>query len=106
MSAASLPSDHPSAQEAPRLIWPVAWWPERDRETWLAARRGTGPEGLDNPAMHWSERTVKKNQDGYGRYVSWLARSGVLSDAEPLAARIPPQRAPPMSPRSRPPWHR
>ena len=73
MSAASMPSDHPSAQEAPRLIWPVAWWPERDRETWLAARRGTGPEGLDNPAVHWSERTVKKNQDGYGQYVSWLA---------------------------------
>ena len=92
MSAASMPSDHPLAQEAPRLIWPPAWWPERDRETWLAARQGTGPEGLDNPAVHWSERTVKKNQDGYGRYVSWLARSGVLSDAEPLAARITPQR--------------
>ena len=92
MSAAGTGSDHPSAGEAPRLLWPVAWWPAPDRETWLAARQGKGPEGLDNPAVYWGERTLKKNTDGYGRYVSWLARNGVLSDAEPLAARITPQR--------------
>jgi hypothetical protein len=50
------------------MIWLRPMWPALDRELWVRARGGNGKWGWDNPAVHWRERTVKKNEDGYGRY--------------------------------------
>ena len=48
------------------LIWPLSIWPAADRTTWVNARLGVGPGGRENPSLTWSERTLKKNKDGYG----------------------------------------
>jgi hypothetical protein len=60
------------------MIWPVALWPAEDRRIWLRSRLGKGREDRDNPAAGWNERTAEKNEDGYGRYLSWLNREGSL----------------------------
>jgi integrase len=84
-----------AAQEALRasmLIWPPALWPSADRLTWDRARLGTGPGGLDNPATLWRDRTLQNNENGYGRYLSWLSRQGLLSVSEAPSDRITPSR--------------
>jgi hypothetical protein len=63
-------------QRQARLIWLLWMWPARDRSDWIAARAGTGDAGRDNPAAGWSDRTLKKCHDGYGRYLSWLHCAG------------------------------
>ena len=75
-----------------RLIWSLSLWPAPDRTTWVNARDGTAPGGRENPSLSWSERTRKKNKDGYGRYLSWLHREGLLNDGERTADRITPER--------------
>jgi integrase/recombinase XerD len=50
-------------------------------------------DGLDNPAAGWRERTAKKNEDGYGRYLAWLHRNGMFSESDPVCARITPDKA-------------
>ena len=79
--AAAVPADQ-LARRAELLIWPVALWPEEDRRIWLRSRVGKGLEGRDNPAVGWNERTAEKNEDGYGRYLSWLNREGLLIEDE------------------------
>ena len=73
---------------ASRLIWHVPLWPLADRVIWTRARLGSGLEGRDNPATLWSQRTLKNNENGYGRYLSWLSREGLLVEDEGIAARI------------------
>jgi integrase/recombinase XerD len=94
MDTTGAPADNTAAGPAPptRLIWPLAWWPAEDRMLWQRARQGQGPEGRDNPAAGWRARTAAKYAGGYGRYLSWLARSGLLLEAESGPARITPQR--------------
>ena len=48
--------------------------------------------GLDNPAANWSKLTVKKNEDGYGRYLSWLHRADLFVKVERVVDRINPHR--------------
>lgn len=85
--AATVLTDYQSLR-AIRLIWPLALWSEFDRRTWTLARLGKGIDGWDNPAVGWSERTTEKNEDGYGRYLSWLNRKGLLVEEEPIVDRI------------------
>ncbi|MDQ2763964.1 MAG: hypothetical protein M3Y22_10920, partial [Pseudomonadota bacterium] len=63
-------------------------WPAHDRAEWVRARLGTGAAGRDNPAASWSGRTVKKCEDGYGRYLSWLHRAGLLVEDDSITERI------------------
>jgi integrase/recombinase XerD len=77
---------------ATRLVWPLAIWPEYDRSIWIEAQLGTGPGSGDNPAVNWSKRTVKNREVGYGQYLSWLHRAGILVESETIAARISPER--------------
>ncbi|MBV8525672.1 MAG: hypothetical protein JOY71_26745 [Acetobacteraceae bacterium] len=70
----------------------MSLWPAPDRTTWVNARLGVGPGGRENPSLTWSERTLKKNKDGYGRYLSWLHREGLLNEDEMIADRITPDR--------------
>jgi hypothetical protein len=80
------------AQRQARLIWLLWMWPAQDRRDWVRARLGTGAEGRDNPAASWNGRTVKKCEDGYGRYLSWLHRAGHLVEDDIVTERITPDR--------------
>jgi hypothetical protein len=71
-----------------RLIWPVSIWPVDGRDTWILARLGTGPAGRDNPAAGWSKRTAEKCEDGYGGYLSWLHRKGLLIEGDTVVEKI------------------
>ena len=77
-----------SSLRASRIIWPLALWPARDREAWIHARLGIGPAGRDNPSPGWCAPTLKNNEVGYGRYLSWLHRGGILVEDEAVTTRI------------------
>jgi integrase/recombinase XerD len=79
-------------ERSARLIWPLSIWPVSDRTVWVSARLGASPHGRDSPSLSWSERTLKKNEDGYGRYLSWLHREGLLNEDDPIGDRITPKR--------------
>jgi integrase/recombinase XerD len=81
-------------QRQRRLIWLLWMWPERDRSDWIAAGAGTGDAGGDNPAARWSDRTIKKCHDGYGRYLSWLHRTDLLVEDEIVTERVTGDRVP------------
>ena len=78
--------------ERGRLMWPLALWPADDRLIWTQARLGRGPEGRDNPAVGWSDRTWGNSANGYGRYLAWLHREGLLIEGETITERIIPAR--------------
>ena len=80
------------SQQLVRLIWPLPLWPPLDRQLWVQACSGDGPDGLENPAAGWRDRTLKKNEDGYGRYLSWLHRQGLLIEKETISERLTPDR--------------
>jgi integrase len=71
---------------------PTADWPVTDRNLWEATLAGHGEDGDDNPATNWRPRTIEKNTDGFGRYLSFLARHGELLPNECGATRITPDR--------------
>jgi hypothetical protein len=82
----------PLARRTALLIWPVTLWPAEDSRIWVRSRVGKGPEGHDNPAAGWCGRTAKKNEDGYGQYLSWLHHEGLLIEADEVTDRITPER--------------
>jgi hypothetical protein len=82
----------PSVQRQGLLIWRVPLWPPLDRQLWTQACNGDGPDGLENPAVGWCDRTLKKNEHGYGRYLSWLDRQGLLNEDETISERLTPDR--------------
>ena len=82
------------ARRAELMIWPVALWPAEDRLDWTRTRLGKGLDGRDNIAVGWSEPTTKKNEDGYGRYLAWLNRQGLLIEDEAVTERITLHRLP------------
>jgi hypothetical protein len=71
-----------------RLIWPPSVWPATDRDIWFRARNGHGPMKHDNPAFRWSGPTIKNHENGYGRFLSWLHREGLLVEDETVAQRV------------------
>jgi hypothetical protein len=81
-----------TSERATRLIWPAPLWPADDRLIWIQARLGRGPEGRDNPAVNWSERTLGNSATGYGRYLAWLHREGLLIEGQTITERIIPAR--------------
>src|SRR5450759_3424952 len=92
MSLPNAAVDDQSPERQARLIWSVPLWPADDRRVWLQARAGKGPEGRDNPAVGWRDRTLEKNEDGYGAYLSWLGHNGLLIENEAINDRITPER--------------
>src|SRR4051794_21099650 len=75
-----------------RLVWPVPIWPAHDRRIWQQARGGHGVWEEDNPAYRWSAPTTKNNENGYGRYLGWLHRNGLLFEEATVEERITPKR--------------
>jgi hypothetical protein len=80
------------ALRALRLIWLPELWPANERRLWLRGCNGMWPEGRDNPATDWRPRTVEKNGDGYGCYLAWLYRQGVLIEEETIEERVTAER--------------
>ena len=76
------------ALRAARMIWRLPLWPTQDRLIWERAVAGSGPEGLDNPAYGWRPRTIRKNEDAYGQYLSWLYREGLLNESKAVSERV------------------
>jgi integrase/recombinase XerD len=73
---------------ATRLIWPPAFWPAHDRAIWERARLGQGPLEEDSPAFRWRAPTIKNTENGYGRYLAWLHKEGLLVEDEEVEQRI------------------
>jgi integrase len=67
-------------------------WPDVDREAWQAAvAEGSLLHGR-GAAAHWRETTRKAVQDAYGRWLTFLDRSGWLDPDVPPAERVSPER--------------
>lgn len=68
---------------------PVASWPELDRTAWAVAQEPADPfEPSSGLALRWKASTRKQIQNGYGLWLGWLDRSGLLDPQ-----RSPGQRA-------------
>lgn len=63
---------------------PLEEWPFADREAWLAALQPTGLFGAESVAAGWAEGGRAMVISGYGRWLTWLAKTGRLgSDTVP-----------------------
>jgi site-specific recombinase XerD len=73
--------------------WPVSEWPGPDQIAWEAARRRSRrlleEDGL---AADWAKATVRTITKGYGRWVDWLDREGLLDREARPEARVTPER--------------
>jgi site-specific recombinase XerD len=67
---------------------PLAEWPAADRAAWSVAQQ---PHDLLEPAVgyasRWRPTTQKMIENGYGRWVGWLGRSGQLDPCSTPADR-------------------
>lgn len=70
-----------------RRSWTVAEWPAADRAAWTAARQPGSVLDPGGEASHWRARTAVTNEQHYGRWIGWLAFTGLLDNAQP-AERI------------------
>jgi len=65
---------------------PLALWPEADRKAWEAIVRAPAwnrPEA----AVRWSDVACERIAGGYGRWLTFLSRTGRMGDPDP-AARV------------------
>src|SRR5262245_38572319 len=71
-----------------RRCLPVAEWPESDRSDWIAAVAADDPLSFQrSTAASWQPATRHKNRRGYGRWLTFLTRTGV-DLTRPLADRV------------------
>lgn len=72
---------HPFEDPARRCL-PLHLWPSEDRAAWEAALApGDVLDGTVGPGFHWREETRSKYRKGYGRWLTFLVRSGMLRAA-------------------------
>lgn len=73
-----------------RRSLPLEEWPEEDRRRWEAALapRGRGRITGRSRAAHLKPASLAKYQDGYGRFLGFLAWSGRLDPAVPPEVRV------------------
>ncbi|MDD3798859.1 MAG: hypothetical protein PHE36_06750 [Novosphingobium sp.] len=69
------------------LSLPVADWPATDRRIWEEARTPMRFDKRARIAGRWSDRRCRIVCQGYGQWLSWLARKGALYPAEAPEAR-------------------
>ena len=68
---------------------PLHEWPEADQTAWEAAQRpGDLLDGAGGLAASWRPETRAQTLGGYGAWLGWLERSGLLDVAIPLADRV------------------
>ena len=66
---------------------PLAEWPVQDQALWQAALQPGSPFDNDGIAFGWSDATRHMAVEGYGRWLGWLARQGLLDHEAHPAAR-------------------
>jgi integrase/recombinase XerD len=75
-------------QNQSNRCWPVPEWPAQDQAAWAAALQpgdALDPGGL---TVTWSPATRWMVENGYGRWLGWLDRQGLLEASLPPGARI------------------
>ncbi len=79
---------HPYEDPARRCLR-VADWPEQDRVAWEAAMMpGDIIDGTVGAGFHWRGETREKYRKGYGRWLTFLTRSGRLAPEQRPAERV------------------
>src|ERR1700722_4746092 len=71
-----------------RRCLPMAEWPEPDRTAWAAAHRRGGLLEDDGSAAAWAPDTSKLIASGYGRFLSFLAKTGDLDKGASPEMRV------------------
>jgi len=68
---------------------PLAEWPQPDRLAWAEALRPADAFDLvQRLAATWRPRTRDTVQNGYGRYLTWLAAQDLLDPLDPPGSRV------------------
>jgi integrase len=75
-----------------RRCMPLAAWPARDREAWTAAIDDRNILSGRGPAAHWRPETRRSVISAYGRFLTFLERSGWLDREAGPDARLTPDR--------------
>jgi hypothetical protein len=63
-------------------------WPEQDRLAW---ERGTTKANLfdeSGAGADWSPRSRRKAEQGYGKWLEWLGKRGLLEDRATPGVRV------------------
>src|SRR5687767_10774848 len=74
--------------DARRHCLKVAVWPRADQAAWREALQGGDLLDESGAAAHWRPATVHKNRRGYGRWLNFCGRSGLLLDHRHPADRV------------------
>jgi integrase/recombinase XerD len=75
------------SEAAPNRCMPFVEWPEPDRIAWSAALLAGTPFAPGGIAARWAASTRTVTVNGYGRWLTWLLRYGLLDPSIPLGAR-------------------
>ncbi len=75
-----------------RRCLPLAEWPLADQEAWYAAIRDGGLLDDRGLALHWRPETRRSVIAAYGRYLTFLDRTGALDRSAGPDARLTPDR--------------
>src|SRR5579872_1225274 len=76
-----------TSEAAPNRCMPMAEWPELDREAWSAALLPGTPFAPGGAASRWAAATITITVNGYGRWLTWLERHGLLDPSVPPGTR-------------------
>ena len=76
-----------------RRCLPIAEWPAADRAGWQAALLPGDLLDEGGGRARYAAATNRRIEKGYGRWLAWLCRQGLLDDHTPPARRITPERA-------------
>jgi integrase/recombinase XerD len=87
MSAVLAPKHDPARRCRPRELWPDADW-----LAWAAALAPGDVLDPGGPASRWAPITRHGVIKSYGRWLTWLDRTGQLDPASPPAGRVTPER--------------
>jgi hypothetical protein len=71
-----------------RRALPVAEWPLGDRQAWMTAQTKGDVFDDEGRAAHWAARTRQTNEQHYGRWLGYLAWTGILDEQAHSACRV------------------
>lgn len=76
-----------------RLALPLSDWPAADRAAWLTALSPDDPFASRNPTKGWRSATINKVKYGYGYWLGWLSKKGLLDPNATPDSRVSRDRA-------------
>jgi len=74
--------------QSERLSLDPAYWPDVDRQLWIAARRHGHILDEAGAAARWHPKTARQVEKGYCLWLGYLARTGQMDTDTPPAARV------------------